>query len=366
MKIITAPHKGYRERVVTDFAAGAAGNVVWLGDSEIPGLVEAGVLLDLTPYVEEWDAWDKFYEVGKRLATYEGKVYAVPFETAPLVIYYRKDIFKEAGLPVPWQPKSWDNIVEAALTIKRKVPGVIPFRGFYDITLPILMAGGEIYDPEDGKWIVRSDSLLAAFRVYYDVFYIYGITPKEAELEKWDNRRLFQEGKLAILIDGVWCYIEKWGPGMTYEIENGEEVVGYAYIPGLGVPGAPEYVSITGTYNWVINAKTEHPDLAWELVKELSSPELIAQWGYETSHIVTRSDAVIGAYAEEKFLEWATTALEHSEPKPVFSGYKKYTSTMKRVYMDYLVAEGRSPEECLDIFAEEAKKELGSEAVKEI
>ncbi|RLE72774.1 MAG: hypothetical protein DRJ37_02015 [Thermoprotei archaeon] len=366
VKIVTAPHKGYREKVVTDFAAGTAGDVVWLGESEIPGLVEAGMLLDLTPYVEKWDAWDKFYEVGKKLGSYNGKVYAIPFETAPLVIYYRKDIFQKAGLPVPWQPKTWDDVVAAARAIKEKVPDVVPFRGFYDICLPIYMAGGQIYDPSDGKWIVKSDALLQAFKVYYDVFYTYGITPKEAELEKWDNRKLFQEGKLAILIDGVWCYIEKWGPGMTYEIPNREEVVGYAYIPGLGTPGAPEYISVTGTYNWVINAKTEHPDLAWELVKELCKPELIAKWGYETAHIVTRDDAVLGSYAEEPFLKWATTVLEHSIPKPVYSGYKKYTSTFKRVVIDYLVAEGKSPEECLEIFAEEAAKELGSEAVKEV
>jgi len=366
VKIITAPHKGYRERVVTDFAAGAAGDVVWLGESEIPGLVEAGMLLDLTPYVEKWEDWGKFYEVGKKLGSYKGKVYAIPFETAPLVIYYRKDIFKQAGLPVPWQPATWDDVVRAALTIKEKVPDVIPFRGFYDVCLPIYMAGGKIYDPTDGKWIVKSDAILSAFKVYYDVFYTNGITPKEAELEKWDNRKLFQEGKLAILIDGVWCYIEKWGPGMTYEIENREDVVGYAYIPGLGTPGAPNYISVTGTYNWVINAKTKYPELAWELVKELSKPEIIAQWGYETSHIVTRSDAVLGEYAKEPFLKWATTVLEHSIPKPIASGYKKYVDTFKRVVIDYLVAEGKSPEECLSIFVNEAIKELGSDAVKEV
>ncbi|RLE63072.1 MAG: hypothetical protein DRJ38_08400, partial [Thermoprotei archaeon] len=113
-------------------------------------------------------------------------------------------------------------------------------------------------------------------------------------------------------------------------------------------------------------AKTEYPDLAWELVKELCKPELIAKWGYETAHIVTRDDAVLGSYAEEPFLKWATTVLEHSMPKPVYSGYKKYTDTFKRVVVDYLVAEGKTPEECLAIFAEEAAKELGSEAVKEV
>ena len=33
---------------------------------------------------------------------------------------------RKAGLPADWQPKTWDDILTAARTIKKKVPGVIP------------------------------------------------------------------------------------------------------------------------------------------------------------------------------------------------------------------------------------------------
>ena len=369
VKLITAPHRGYREKVVVDFAAGAAGDVVWLGESEVPGLAEAGLLLDLTPYVEKWEDWGKFYAVCKELSTYDGKVYAVPFETAPLVLYYRKDIFKRAGLPVPWNPETWEDVVSAAKVIKERVPDVVPFYSgnvFYDVSLPVYIAGGRVYDAEERKWIAESPALLAAFKIYYDLIYVHKVTPKDAVLEKWDARKLFQEGKLAMMVDGIWCYTEKWGPGKTYEIKNREEVVGYTYIPRLKGAEATRYVSITGTYGWVVNAKAKRPELAWELVKDLSSPELIAQWGYETSHIVTRSDAVIGKYAEDVFLKWATTVLEHSVPKPVASGYKKYMHVLKSVIVDYLVAEGKTPEECVKIFAEQVTKELGEGLVKRV
>jgi len=364
VEMITRPHKGYRDTLVADLAAGTVGDVIWIGDTEIPGSAEAGHLLDLTPYVTKWDRWKKFFPVGKKLVTVKGKVYAVPFETAPLVIFYRKDIFERAGIPIPWQPESWEDIYEAARIIKEKVPDIVPINPMYGIELPIFAAGGIIYDPKDGKFIVKSDAILACFKYYYEVFHARKLAPVELWLEKWDTRKYFQEAKLAITVDGTWCWREKWGPGMPYEIRDIEKVVGYALFPGSGTLGAPKYISLTGAYCYAIWAKSKHKDIAWELLKELVKPEYMAEWGYRTSHLVTAEDAMIGKYAEDPFLKWAAEVLKHSLPKPLIPGVKKYLTLLKRVVIDYLLPEAKTPEECMDIFAEMATKELGADKVK--
>lgn len=364
VELITKPHQGYRDTLVADFAAGAVGDVVWIGETEIPGLVEAGLLLDLTPYVTGWARWDRFFQAGKELVTVEGKVYAVPFETAPLVIYYRKDIFTQAGIPTPWQPKSWSDIYEAARTIKEKVPDVTPINPMYGIELPIFSAGGTIYDPEDGKFIAKSDAILACFQYYYDMFFRYEVAPPAMWLEKWDTRKLFQEGKLAITVDGIWCWREKWGPGMPYEIPNIEEVVGYAKFPGSGAPGTPEYISLTGAYCYAVYAKTEHPDLAWELIVELVKPEVMAEWNYRTSHLVPAEDAVVGSYSEDPFLKWATEVLKTTLPKPVIPEVKKYLTQLSIVVKERMLPEGLTPEECMNLFAELLAKEIGEDKIK--
>jgi multiple sugar transport system substrate-binding protein len=41
-------------------------------------------------------------------------------------IWYNKAVFEKAGLPVPWEPKSWADMTTAAETIKANVPGAIP------------------------------------------------------------------------------------------------------------------------------------------------------------------------------------------------------------------------------------------------
>ena len=369
VKILTAPHKGYHEKLVAALAAGTVIDVLWVRPDMIPDMVEAGYLLDLTPYVEKWSDWAKFYKVNKDMVTYNGKVYAVPNDAAIVMIYYRKDLFKKAGLPVPWQPRTWTDVLEAAKTIKEKIPEVkaalSPYYGG-EIQIPIYAAGGTIYDPADGKFIVKSKAVLFLFKVYYDAFYTYGVTPKEMILEKWDTRKLFQEGKLAIMIDGTWCYTEKWGPGMAYEIPNREEVVGYAYIPSSGEPGAPKYVVAIRDYSWAIGANSKNPELAFELIKELVSPDIMADWGYKTSHLVARSDAIVGDYAKDVFLKWNTEAMEkYGVAKPLATGARKYLSILKEIVEKELVAAGKTPEECVEAFASAVAAELGADAVKE-
>jgi len=361
VELITRPHKGYRDTLVADFAAGTVGDVVWVGAEEIPGLADAGLLLDLTPYVEKWDRWEEFYPVAKELVTYKGKVYAVPFETAPIVIFYRIDLFEKAGIPVPWQPEDWEDIYEAAAIIKEKLPDVTPINPMYSNELPIFAAGGTIYDATDGKFIVKSDAVLAAFEYYYTIFHERELCPIELKLEKWDTRTLFKEGKLAITVDGVWCWAEKWGPGMPHEIPNRDEVVGYAMFPMEKGGG---YVSLTGAYTYAIYANTEHPDLAWELLKELVKPEHMAEWGYRTSHLVPAKDAVIGKYAQDPFLKWSENVMEYTLPKLLVEDVKKYTDSLKSVIYDYLLPKATTPEECMDIFAEQVIEKVGEDKVK--
>jgi len=369
VEILTAPHAGYSDKLITTLAAGTVLDVIWVSPDRIPDMVEAGYLLDLTPYVEKWGDWAKFYKANKDMVTYKGRVYAVPHDAAIVIIYYRKDLFEKAGLPVPWQPRTWTDVLEAAKIVMEKIPevkaGLSPYYGG-EIHIPIYAAGGTIYDPADGKFIVKSKAVLFLFKVYYDAFYTYGVAPREMILEKWDTRKLFQEGKLAILIDGTWCYTEKWGPGMTYEIPNREEVIGYAYIPGSGMPGAPDYLVAVRDYSWAIGAKSENPELAFELIKELVSPDIMADWGYKTSHLVARSDAVIGDYAKDAFLKWNTEAMErYGVAKPVVAGTSKYLSILKEIVEKELVYAGKTPEECMEAFASAAAAKLGANAVKE-
>src|SRR5699024_9618525 len=56
----------------------------------------------------------------------DGKIYAIPTHTDTRGIWYHKGVFADAGLPEDWEPGSWEDILEAARTIKEASPDVAP------------------------------------------------------------------------------------------------------------------------------------------------------------------------------------------------------------------------------------------------
>ena len=85
-------------------------------------------------------------------------------------IWYNKTLFSSAGLPEPWQPKTWQDLLTAAQAVKDKLPDVIPInvyagtgvgeaasmQGFEMLLYGT--AGGTLYDTESQKWVVGSQN----------------------------------------------------------------------------------------------------------------------------------------------------------------------------------------------------------------
>ena len=72
-----------------------------------------GVLLDLTPFMEETKPRRISSEgIGNRKV--DDKIYGLPFEVEPMAMYYSVDAFNEAGLNENDVPKTWDQLIEVA------------------------------------------------------------------------------------------------------------------------------------------------------------------------------------------------------------------------------------------------------------
>ena len=79
---------------------------------------EAGYLEPLDSKVEAWSDWSNIIPNLKAGVTGEdGKVYGIPATSDTRGLWYNKDLFKKAGLPVPWEPKTWEEVLDAARTI---------------------------------------------------------------------------------------------------------------------------------------------------------------------------------------------------------------------------------------------------------
>jgi len=85
-------------------------------------LIENGFAAELDGYYTKY-GWDKrIIPAGQALATYDGKKYFLPTEMGSSVVWYRKDLYSQLGLPIP---KTWDELMANAA--KAKASGLTPF-----------------------------------------------------------------------------------------------------------------------------------------------------------------------------------------------------------------------------------------------
>jgi sorbitol/mannitol transport system substrate-binding protein len=100
-------------------------NVIMIGPYETPLFARNGWLDNLsTQFIASdpsYDASDILPSISKALS-YNGDLYSVPFYGESSMVYYRKDLFKAAGLTMPLHP-TWAQI--AAFAAKLNSPGKV-------------------------------------------------------------------------------------------------------------------------------------------------------------------------------------------------------------------------------------------------
>jgi multiple sugar transport system substrate-binding protein len=104
--------------------AGGNPDLVWIDAKNLGGLSQSGAGADLNALVaSKWpqvERDDYFVKAGWNAAMKDGKLLAMPLFHGASVIYYRKDLFKAAGI-APESLTSWDALAAAAkkLTVSR-------------------------------------------------------------------------------------------------------------------------------------------------------------------------------------------------------------------------------------------------------
>lgn len=115
----TNPGSGteYQAKLIAANKAGNPPDAAALQYQDVPSFVINGTLEDLTSYFGQYE--DEFLPGAWGSVEFDDKVYALPADVSPMLMYYRKDIFKEHGVAVP---TTWDEFAEAAETLKAAEP----------------------------------------------------------------------------------------------------------------------------------------------------------------------------------------------------------------------------------------------------
>ena len=129
VELIYVPNNAYMDgtKLQTAFAAGAGPDLFIISPGDFLRYYNGGVLLDLTPLMEQ-AAQDDFYPnvIASRMV--DGKIYGLPQEVEPMAMYYSLDAFNEAGLTDKDIPTTWEDLLYVAKKLTNKEFWALPYR----------------------------------------------------------------------------------------------------------------------------------------------------------------------------------------------------------------------------------------------
>ena len=138
-------------------------------------------------------------------SAYDGKVYALPTDTDVRMLWYNKANFEKAGIAMPWEPKSWADVLDAAQKLKdagveyafqlpagTKQAEAATMQGFYMALLGADVPEGDrnrLRNRETGQWIGDSPGLRKTLDLYHQVYVEKELTALRSQL-RHRHRRL--------------------------------------------------------------------------------------------------------------------------------------------------------------------------------
>lgn len=372
----------YKTKIALDLKSKKGADVIsidgiWVGEFAQAGYIKP--LDEVAKASDSWDGWKQISEAVQGSASFEDKRYGVSEGTDGRVIFFHKGLFRKAGLPEDWQPTSWDDIIAAGKKLKG-LKGVTPIQlnagtamgeattmqGF----LPMLVGTGTDLWAED-KWQGDTGPVQDVLKLYQQIYIDEKLGDAVLQQEASGRDSSFEEfskGKIGMLFEGdyFWRSVVNPADGVgTAPMKNRDKVVGYAKIPamqpGSGVRGQ-DFVSMSGGGCNVINPNAPDPDLAWDLIAFMSSPEAFAAKAKGSLNVTPRDDVNKKLLKDDPMLSWLTEeVLPLTSYRPSLAAYPEVSVAIQQATLD--VASGKEVAEAAKKYGQAVVDIVGDDAV---
>lgn len=258
-----------------------APDVSQIPTEQIGGWVNSGYFASLNDKVSSAAWWADIPDSVKALDTFDGTVYAANQGVNTTGLWYNMPVFEKAGIAVPWQPQTWQDIIDAGQKIKDSGQDVWPTEwiggvgsgvsGFQFSAQPMFIGSSAPQaQSADGKWIVDSPGIRDVLQFYKDLSDKGIAAPTNVLLDPNSIYNMFADlaaQKMGILITGNWMG-EVWTEDVCAPCwPEGNKTIGVARIPTVnGTANAANTASSLGGWDLTIGAKSQNFDAAWNFI----------------------------------------------------------------------------------------------------
>lgn len=300
VKLTRIPNDSFKEKLSVAMSGGEVPDVFqsW-GGGWLKNFADNGNVLDITADVEE----GHFNQLALDNSTYDGKVFGLPIGLTIDVVFYNKEIFEEYGLEAPETFDEWltiidvlneNDVIPIALTNQTKWPGA-----YYLMNFAARIGGPELFNNaynrtgqgfdnpayiEAGEYIqelVERDAFNPGFN---------GIPYDEGQ-----GRQLLYSGQAAMM-DMTIALLNN----VRDEAPEFEEKLDFFEFPSIpGGKGVQTQVGGSASPVFSVYSDSEHPELATEFIKLLTSTEIAHDYVKRTGSL----SAVAGIEPEDSLVK---------------------------------------------------------------
>ena len=308
------------DKLTTGLAAGGAGlpDVVAI-ESDHMDVYTSKFPDGLADLTERASKYEKDFDPSKWAnSKAKGKIRSIPWDSGPVGVFYRTDLFEKAGVDAS-KIETWDDFIDAGKKVQAANPGVkmltIDFTKDDGLFRMILGQQGKYYFTQDGKIDLTSPEAVNAMTIIKKL--------NDAGLllnsSGWDGTvAANKNSKVAAQIFGVW-----WSGTIASEAPDLKGKWDVMPIPAVTKGGSR--ASNLGGSTLAIPAKTKNLDAAWAFVEySMATKEgqnnIIKNFGIWPSYIPAYSDPFYNepqAYFNNKPI-WKMFTDEVAKLKPTY------------------------------------------------
>ena len=219
----------YTTKLKTMVAGGTPPDIAYMPDGDFSAFVTKGQLVNLQSFVQASTVIDQANIWPTALGRYRydsdakafgtGDIYALPKDIGPTVLFINKDMFKEAGVPLPdpLVPLTWDEVIEIGRQITVDENGKHPDEEGFDINTAKVFGVGDIWmenaiygnggmiTSDDGRTFVADmPETIEAVQFLADLTHKYQVHPTSQQTASESTGQMFETGKVAMTTAGRW------------------------------------------------------------------------------------------------------------------------------------------------------------------
>lgn len=285
----------YVPKMLLNFIAGTQPDVMVVDASSAAVFKNNGMLQDLRPFIAKdpnfalSDYYDNVLDTYRAKAGEDGPIYAIPNDFTPMVLYYNKDLFDEAGVSYPTPDWTFQDFLAKAKALTK--PGQYGFA--FSNWMPgwvmwLWNNGGDVLSPDGLRAAGTFDSAknVETFTFLRDLMAKHRVAPSLSEAASM-GVDLFANGQAAMTVSGHWALVGyKNAPK-----RNGKPAIDWTRLGVVCMPhNTPKSQTVLYMSAYAIPRGAKHPELAWKYIKMWTSLELQREYQSTGIAVCARRD----------------------------------------------------------------------------